>query len=318
MNYTPPFLLKNAHASTIYTGWFRKVKDVKYERERMSTKDGDFIDLDWSRVNTRDKNLIILSHGLEGNSSSSYIKGMTQFFNKKNINTLAWNCRSCSGEINKNKRYYHAGSSDDLNEVISFVSKKYINFSSIHLIGFSMGGNITLKYLGERTETLNDKIKSAVTFSTPVELSNSSQLLAKGFRKLYTRIFLKTLKSKALQKIELLHEIDFNYLNQVNNLTDFDDAFTAPLHGFKDSSDYYKKCSSRQFLKYIKIPTLIVNALDDPFLADDCYPRAESQSNDFLFLETPDYGGHVGFCEKLTKQSYWSERRAWSFISRYL
>ncbi len=271
------------------------------------------MDLDW--VSKDHKKLLILSHGLEGSSQSKYIQGMINYFSGRNFDALAWNCRGCSGEDNLKLQPYHSGMSSDLELVIQHAMKKY---DQIYLIGFSMGGNITLKYLGENSDATPKEIKGACAFSAPVDLKSASAQLSKGFSKVYGNRFLVTLKQKMLLKKELFikENIDINNLKKIKTIVDFDNYFTAPMHNFIDGDDYYHKSSSLNFLPQIKTPTLIVNALNDPFLGETCYPHPIASKNSFLTLETPKTGGHVAFCSRSKDGSYWSEQRAYSFLSQ--
>ncbi|MCX2738838.1 YheT family hydrolase [Pontibacter anaerobius] len=303
-----PFYLFNGHLQTIIPGLFRQVEGVQYERERLITPDDDFIDVDWSRVGS--DSLLVLSHGLEGDSGRPYITGMVKAFNANGIDALAWNYRSCSGEPNKLLRSYHLGASDDLDFVIqhALATGKY---KSVSLVGFSAGGNITLKYLGETPEQVPEQVKRATVFSTPVDLKGSAQKISK----IYTQRFLRTLGEKLEQKRQMYpDELDLSDYSLFWSFPEFDDRYTAPLHGFKDAEEYYARVSSRQFLHNIRIPTLLVNAKNDPFLSIECYPLQEAQANPYFFLEMPEEGGHVGFAEDFRKDRYYSEERALRFI----
>jgi len=311
--YKPPFFIKNGHIQTIYASYFRKTDEVVYNRERISTPDNDFLDLDWSTVGS--KKLVIISHGLEGDTNRSYIKGMVKAFNSSGWDGLAWNFRSCSGETNQTKGFYHSGSYEDLETVIKHVASNY-HYERIDLTGFSMGGNITLMYLGKRGNKVHPAVNKAAVFSVPCDLKNSSEQLAKLSCKLYMKRFLRKLKRKLEAKKrlfpDLLDQTDFHL---IKNFKQYDDCYTAPLHGFKDAEGYWEQCSSGKFLNKITIPTLIVNALNDPFLGENCYPREQASQSKFVFLEIPKTGGHVGFPLFNHKNQYWSEQRAVEFLS---
>lgn len=308
-----PKSLGNGHLDTILPYLFRPIKIQKYKRERIFTSDDDFLDLDW--VKNNNKKLVIISHGLESSSRAQYVQGIAGHFSDNGFDALAWNCRGCSGEVNKSLGYYHSGASYDLDTVIQHVLKNY-SYDEICLIGFSMGGNITLKYLGEKSEQISSKIVGACAFSTPVCLRTSSFKLKSGFNKVYTQAFLKSLKQKVKNKTQQLkeHGFDPDLVHKLKNLPEFDDYFTAPINGFKDASDYYDKCSAKFFLKDIRIPTLIVNAKNDPFLSPECFPYDEVKANYFLELDDPKHGGHVGFYTPSKTNVLWSERRALEFI----
>jgi len=315
LDYKAPWPLKNGHVNTLHTALLRKVEQLPYSRERITLKDGDFIDLDW--VTNGSKKLVVLSHGLEGDSRGTYIQGMMKKFLSEGYDGLAWNCRGCSGEVNLKPFYYNSGVSHDLDEVLSHVIESN-SYDEIFLIGFSMGGNISLKYLGEKGTSVPEKIKGAAIFSTPVDLRGCSFKLDEGFCKVYTQNFLKTLKQKVKLKEKQILEAGFKPrdIYKCNNLNDFDNIFTGPLHGYKDAEDYYTRASSKQFIGSIEVPTLLVNASDDPFLTESCYPH-EILNKNFTF-ERPEYGGHVGFGNLKSYQTIWSEDRAFRFISNII
>lgn len=303
-----PFYLFNGHLQTIVPSLFRQVKGVLYERERLHTPDDDFIDLDWSVVGS--DALLLLSHGLEGDTGRPYITGMVKAFNAIGVDALAWNYRSCSGEPNKLLRSYHLGASDDLHLVVQHAlhARRY---KRVYLMGFSAGGNITLKYLGENPDLVPAQVQAAVAFSTPVDLKSSAQKISR----IYTRRFLKTLGAKLEQKRQMFpDQVDLTEYNILWSFPEFDDRYTAPIHGFKNAEDYYARVSSRQFLANIQVPTLLVNAKNDPFLAPACYPLTEAEQNPNLYLEMPEEGGHVGFAEDFRNDRYYSEARAMRFL----
>lgn len=308
-----PSNLGNGHLETLIPYLFRPIKKQFYERERIDTPDGDFLDLDW--VNNGHKNLVIISHGLESSSHAKYVQGTADHLRQNGFDILAWNYRGCSGEMNRTIKYYHSGASYDLATVVEHVldSTKY---DAIYLVGFSLGGNLTLKFVGEEAKALNRKIKAACVFSTPCYLKTASHELATGFNKIYTHNFVNTLRQKVYDKEDLLkdHGFDTSVVKKLKDLPAFDDFFTAPLHGFKDADDYYEQCSSKYFLKDINIPTLIVNAANDPFLSKECYPYEEVEQNPYLALEVPEHGGHVGFYQRSRGNVMWSEARILRFL----
>nr|WP_114781375.1 alpha/beta fold hydrolase [Botryobacter ruber] len=307
-SFRSPFYLFNGHMQTIIPALFRQVEGVTYERERLFTPDDDFIDADWSRVGS-DK-LLILSHGLEGDTERPYIKGMVKAFNQRGVDALAWNYRSCSGEPNKLLRSYHLGATDDLDFVVKHALQAG-NYSTVYLVGFSAGGNISLKYLGEAPELVPQQVKRAAVFSVPIDLKSS----AKKISKIYTRRFLKSLEQKLAQKKKLYPEaLDLSDYNLMWSFLEFDNRFTAPIHGFASADDYYARSSSKQFLPKIKVPTLLVNALNDPFLAKECFPVSAAEQNPHFYFEAPAGGGHVGFAEDFRNDLYYSEARALKFL----
>ncbi len=310
--YTSPKLLFNKHLQTIYPSLFRKVKGVNYRRERIDTPDNDFLDLDWS-IAGADK-IGILSHGLEGDTGRSYMLGMAKALNRAGWDALAWNYRSCSGEPNRLLRSYHSGATDDLDVVVSHVIRQN-KYKKIALVGFSLGGNITLKYIGEHGKEINPLIKKGVAFSVPCDLASSAEVLAQPSNKIYMNRFLKMLCEKVQAKKERMPgQIDDAGFEEIKDFKTFDDRYTAPLNGFADAEDYWNKCSSRQFLPNIAIPTLLLNAQNDPFLSKECFPVKEAEENPCFYLEMPKSGGHVGFVQFNSGGEYWSEKRAVGFL----
>ncbi len=307
--YKAPRVLFTNHLETIYPALFRTVNGIQYQRERINTPDQDFLDLDWLAGNS--KKLVIISHGLEGNSSRAYVKGMAKIFFQHDYDVLAWNYRGCSEEMNRQLRFYHSGATDDLDIVVKHAALK--GYTEINLLGFSLGGNLTLKYVGEQSGLLPPQINRAAAFSVPLHLHSSSLKIASSAYGIYAKRFLKTLKHKVALKASLMPGIDTQDLNRIHNLFDFDDAYTALLHGFAGALDYYERCSSLYLLNNIKRPTLLVNALNDPFLSEECYPE-DFKSHPFLVTEYPKRGGHVGFAQFTKNGVYWSELRALQFI----
>ena len=294
----------------------RKLDGVLYSRERIVTPDNDFLDLDWSRVNGQ--RCIILAHGLEGSSQSPYIQGMVQFFNSLGWDAVCWNLRGCSGEPNNTSRLYHSGCSDDLDTVVKWISSQF-SYESLSLVGFSLGGNVILKYLGEMGKSLVSSVKGAVCFSVPCDLKCSAERLACPSNRLYMRTFLRSLKTKLEQKFSAFPDLlSFEGFEQVKNFFQFDDRFTAPLHGYANAEDYYSKCSSKAVIGKIAIPTLLVSAKDDPMLGEGCFPVEQAQENSLFFLETPEHGGHAGFCSGSSSGVFWSEQRTAEFLRQFV
>ena len=314
--YKPDFLFRNTHLNTIYKTLFYK-NEVDYQRKRIDTPDNDFLDLDFSTVNST--TLVIALHGLEGSSKSKYMLSACQYLNSQNIDCVAVNFRGCSGEDNTQLYSYNSGKTDDVDLILNYITSNY-SYKNIVLLGYSMGGNITLKYLGETQQT-HTALKGAVTISVPCDLEGSSNALATWNNTIYIQRFLRTLKKKSLTKIEKFPDNNLNKeaILHAKSFADFDNAVTAPVAGFKNAKDYWTQSSSRQFLPEIQLPTLIINALDDTFLSESCFPFKEATSNQQLFLETPTYGGHVGFNTAIYgKDPLWSENRIAQFIQHII
>ena len=309
LDYHRPRLLFNAHLETIFPAMLRHVNSVSYQRERIQTADDDFLDLDWLHQDS--KKLVIISHGLEGNSSRAYMKGMAFACSLNKFDVLTWNFRGCSEEMNRQLRFYHSGATEDLDRIIQHaIQKKY---TEINLVGFSLGGNLTLKYLGERKTS--PLVKKAVVFSVPIDLHASCLRISKPANWVYANRFLKSLKGKVIQKSLMMPGLDTRDIEKIHSLIEFDDRYTAPLHGFHHALDYYEKCSSIHFLDSITIPTLLISAKNDPFLSEECYPANQLKNHGFMKFESPRYGGHVGFAQFNRNGLYWSEERALSFLT---
>ena len=310
--YRAPFLFSNGHLQTLYPTLARRVVGVSYQRERIETPDNDFLDLDWSRSGS--SRLVVLSHGLEGNTHRPYMLGMARELNRQGWDVLAWNYRACSGEINRRLRTYHNGCIDDLDCVVRHALAGS-GYTQAALIGFSLGGNLSLLYLGKTAGALDARIRAAVAFSVPCDLRAGALELAKARNYLYMKQFLVSLHKKVRMKMQQMPDrIDDRGYARIRDFRGFDDRYTAPINGFRDAEDYWFQCSSGRFLGAITVPTLIVNALDDPFLAPDCYPVAQAEKSSAVHLEMPASGGHVGFVQFHDDGSYWSEQRAVEFL----
>ncbi|GAA3612321.1 alpha/beta fold hydrolase [Flavivirga amylovorans] len=309
--YKPAFLFKNGFVSTVYSGLVRRIKDLEQERERIILFDGDFIDLDWSFSKAKTKKLVILLHGLEGNGQRPYMTGPAKLFNNNDVDAVCVNLRGCSGEDNLKYRSYHSGATEDLEAIIThIISEK--DYSEIYLSGISLGANMILKYLGER-DIVPNEIKAAMTASVPCYLYGSAKALHTFKNKLYHDRFLKYLVNRLKTKQQnFKDDLSIEDIASIKTLFDFDTIYTSKAHGFKDALDYYEKCSCLQFLPNIKVPTLVINALNDSFLSPECYPVKEAKNNPNLHLEMPQHGGHVGFVDK--KNVYYNEKRALEFV----
>jgi hypothetical protein len=313
--YNPILPFKNAHFSTIYSAKFRPSPHLVQKRERIQLNDGDFLDIDWSFPEKESHRIAILLHGLEGNAQRTYIKSQAKVLISNGWNVAAINFRGCSGEANLTYQSYNAGKTDDLEAVINSILLKD-KYSEITLIGFSLGGNLLLKYLGERKSFPNE-IKKAVSISTPLSLKGSLESLSEFSNWVYRSSFLINLRKKYKAKMKDFPEkMTVSDYKKITSLLAFDNVYTAPAHGFKDAYDYYEKNSSLQFLPNIQIPVYILNAENDSFLSADCYPTKLASKMKNIHLEIPKYGGHVGFHQ--TNKIYYSEARTLEFINNSL
>jgi len=311
-DYKAPAWIGGKHAQTILPALFRKVAGVDYLRERITTDDDDFLDLDWSRLGSN--TLAILSHGLEGSSRALYILGMVKELNARGWDTLSWNFRGCSGEPNHSVRLYHGGCINDLKSVVDHACKTKA-YKRICLLGFSLGGNITLKYVGDLKADLPSALDQVCVFSVPCDLYACARNLSHGVNRFYLNRFLVTLKEKMSAKAKL-HPGLFSSVQfkKIQDFIDFDNRVTAPLCGFKDAVHYYIECSSKHSIPKIEHPTLIVNAMNDPFLHPACFPHEDCQKSPYVTLESPFDGGHQGFIKDRLIGTYWSEERALKFF----
>lgn len=313
--YRPPFPFTSGHMQTAFPTLFRRSPETKPTRVRLETEDGDFIDIDRHQSNSgKSVQAAIISHGLEGHSRKKYPLGMAKIMTDHGWDAICLNFRGCSGEPNRLPRLYHSGVTDDLHRIIRYAVDKA--YEKIALIGFSMGGNQTLKYLGENPGLVPRQVCGAVVFSVPCRLDDAAVVIGKSSNRPYMNYFMKGLKEKIREKAERFPDlIDTHGLDEMKTFEPFDDKYTAPLHGFRDAADYYRQCSSAQFLEAVNVPTLIVQSQDDPFLSTSCYPFEAAQQNENLFLEMPEFGGHVGFMGGWLEKYYWSERRALDFLA---
>ncbi len=309
-DYKPNVFLRNGHINTFYAYLTRTKPNPQFQRERMFTSDGDFVDLDM--LSQGSKKLVVLCHGLEGSSNSQYMRGTSDLLFKNGWDVIAINHRGCSGEPNLRVITYHSGFTRDLNEVI----EKYGNdYKEISIVGFSLGGNIVLKYAGDMSGDLHEKIQHCVAVSVPCHLAEGAQEIISRKNAIYHNNFLKSLIKKARAKHKLFPDIvNIKSIEKCKTLIEFDNEFTAPIHGFVDAWDYYQKSSSIFKIKNIRRKSMIINALDDPFLPEECYPYEEAKNNPLVHLLTPKYGGHIGFTLS-GNEYFWEELKILDFLS---
>lgn len=293
-------LRTNPHFQTIFPILLAKIsscKDYGFKRITIDTRDGDFMDLDYFLVDSRSTKIAVLIHGLEGSSKDAYMINTAKTLASKSINSVLVNLRSCSGRLNKHLATYHSGKTEDLKDILDSIDN---HFNEIYLVGFSIGGNIVLKYLGEDFRQVDPRIKKAIAICPPVNLKSSAEALSRPNTKIYMNNFLSNLRRKIRRKQKMFPGLinDNNYF-QLKNFFDYDNRYTAPLNGFVDAHDYWQQASSDQYLENIKVKTVILSALDDPFLGPECFP--EIQNSHIQCVYTP-HGGHLGFMAFDNKQ----------------
>lgn len=311
--YVSPPWLPGGHLQTIFPALFRCVGHVTTGRERLELPDGDFLDLEWARQGS--PRLAILSHGLEADTRAEYIQGMAAALLRHGWDVLAWNFRGCGSEGNRLLRMYHSGATGDLDAVVQHALAGNPE-QRLDLIGFSLGGNLTLKYLGERPAELSSRLHRAVAFSVPCDLACSSRQLARRSTRIYMERFLRKMRAKVRAKEQLFPgQLDLSGLDEIRTFAEFDGRFTAPIHGFSSAEDYWTRNSCRAFLPHISLPTLLVNARNDPFLGPDCFPFDEAAESCHFHFEAPATGGHVGFPGSSRDLESWPERRAIEFLT---
>jgi len=315
-SYRPTLLFRNGHLNTVYRSLFGKNGQL-FKRERLELPDHDFIDLDISSVNS--KKVVIAIHGLEGSSKSTYIQSLTGVLNNNAYDVVAMNLRSCSGELNRLISSYHSGKTEDLDSVIKYLNQ-YYQYDEINLVGYSLGGNLVLKYMGEYGAHTSSSIKSAIGVSVPCDLKASAIKMNTFLNKPYLTMFMQSLRKKALQKLKE-HPDSFltkEAILSTKTFKDFDDIYTAPAHGFKNAEDYWARSSANRYISQIKLPTLLITAKDDPFFNKDCYPFKEASENSYFFMEATPHGGHVGFNSTFkVNLNDWHENRIVGFLTKH-
>jgi predicted alpha/beta-fold hydrolase len=291
---------------------------VMYRRERLGTPDGDFLDLDWLSPQPKPPNapLMLVLHGLEGSSQAKYVLGVLSEAAARGWDGVAVNFRSCSGELNRLSRFYHSGETGDLDWVVATVVARWPDRPLV-LVGYSLGGNVLLKWLGERGEKVPEQVQAAAAVSVPYDLGEAAYRVDHGFGRVYGQVFLRTLKAKALAKaVRFPGLVDARLVRGLTSFAEFDEHVTAPIHGFAGAQDYWTRSSCLPWLEQIRRPTLLISASDDPFLPSDYLPRKAVARSSWLEADFPERGGHVGFVQGPWpwRASYWVDRRAVTYL----
>jgi uncharacterized protein len=292
MDYTAPAWLPGGNLQSIHAGRFVPLPEVQYRRERWDTPDGDFIDLDWT-VAQPGQPLVALFHGLEGNARSHYALSLMAALVKHGWNGVVVHFRGCSGEPNRLLRAYHSGDHAEIDWILRRL--RALHPEPLFTAGVSLGGNALLKWLGEQGGGAREVVTAAAAVSAPMDLAAGGHALGKGFNMVYTRMFMATLREKSLHKLrQFPGAFNEQALRNSRTLYEFDNVVTAPLHGFRDTDDYWARASSKPGLINIAVPTLVLNAKNDPFVPADSLPSA-AQVSSSVTLEQPGDGGHCGF-----------------------
>lgn len=318
----PPAWLRGAHAQTIAGRLLRRKRGVSFRRERIATPDGDFLDLEWASVDgtplPSDAPLVLKLHGLEGSAHSGYSAELARALAGRGVRSVGLNFRSCGAEMNRTARFYHSGETGDLGTVLEHLGRTQPAIK-LGVLGFSLGGNVLLKYLGEQGDRAT--IQAAVAVSVPYDLAACAAAMSRGTEQIYARFFLRSLRGKTRAKRELLEgRCNVAAALAARTFREFDEALTAPLHGFADGEAYYRESSAGPYLARIRVPALLIHALDDPIAPAGSIPRDLIAANPVLSTAFTDRGGHVGFITGLVpwRVRFWAEETAAEFLELHL
>ena len=320
--FKPAAGLKNAHLQTLFPALFRWQLQPEITIETFEFDDGDFVECYWHHKPSVESGtpIVTLFHGLQGSFHSPYIQGMMHALRQAGLSCVLMHFRGCSGKENRLPRSYHSGDTGDAMKWIEYLKKQYPN-TPLFTVGYSLGGNMLLKLLGEQGSA--SLLSAAVSVSAPMQLDISAKRMERGFSRLYQYYLLRDLKASLRQKykdhdMQSLIELNPKEIGNIKNFHTFDEAYTAPIHGFDSADDYYQKSSARQFLKTIEIPTLIIQALDDPFMTDEILPE-KAELSPSITIEVYPHGGHVGFVGgSFLQPTYWLEERIVSYFKGHL
>jgi predicted alpha/beta-fold hydrolase len=294
-SYRAPLWLPGAHLQTIAAARLLPLPRIAYRRERWDTADGDFVDVDFAVPEPADAKapVLVLFHGLEGCSQSHYARAVMRAAAERGWRGIVPHFRGCSGEPNRLPRAYHSGDSEEGDWILRRVRARYPD-APLYAAGVSLGGNMLAKWLGERGSDAAF-VTAAASVGSPLDLAAGGEALGRGFNLVYTKMFLATLKRKSLEKIARFPGVaSAEAVRASRNLFEFDNAYTAPVHGFRDTDDYWSRASGKPHLAGVEVPHLVLNARNDPFVPAASLPRPGDVSR-FVHLEQPQHGGHVGF-----------------------
>ncbi|RZM73942.1 hydrolase [Pseudoalteromonas rubra] len=294
LSFQPAWWMRNRHLQTILPRMFRPTLKADVRYEHLETPDDDFLELAWANQGDQQAPLVVVLHGLEGNINSFYAKGLLRALTATGLDAVLMHFRNCSRQVNRQPRAYHSGETGDLAFLLDTLKQRFVD-RPLYAVGFSLGGNVLAKYLGEQGN--NSLLDGAAVISAPYHLSSSCQVIRKSCFKLYQKYLLDRMKrsfARKFDQIEHALQIGRDEIQQIRDLWQFDERITAPLHGFKGAEDYYAKASAQPYLKQIATPTLLIHAADDPMLSSRAVPTAD-QISDQVTLAVSQRGGHVGF-----------------------
>ncbi|MBC2606819.1 YheT family hydrolase [Pelagicoccus albus] len=316
--YHCPLGLRGEHLETIIPNVTRRRFRLSYRRERIELADGDFVDIDFSKPSCNDNidTCVLAMHGLEGSSGAPYVKSLSRCVNRLGWDFAALNFRGCSGEMNRKARFYHSGDTGDVDEVARYLLMRY---DRLALVGFSLGGNVVLKYMGENSDCLPKGVRAAVSISAPIDLEGSALRIGRPSNRFYMKRFIRLLSEKIERKAKLFPEdLDAEGCRELDDFEAFDGRYTAPLNGFASAEDYWKRSSALNWLQDITRPSLLLNARNDPFLTEACFPEVLASQSDMFYATFPERGGHLGFPGARKGGMAWHERVCLAFLQEKL
>lgn len=313
--FRPAWWCRGPHAQTLWARLVRQSPKISFWRERLELPDGDFIDLDWSEAGSGP--IVVVLHGLEGSSDSPYARGIMRAIERRGWRGVVMHFRGCGGEPNRLARSYHSGETGDLAFCINALRRREPH-TPLAAVGFSLGGNVLLKWLGKAGGAA--PLRAAVAVSVPYVLGGAAERLNHGFSRLYQWQLLRSLRNSVAEKrTRIKLPLRIQDLSSLRSFRDFDEYVTAPLHGFDSADHYYTVSSSRQYLRGITTPTLLLHARDDPFMTENAVP-GQKELSDSVALELSTHGGHVGFVAGTWpwRARYWLEERIPAYLGQHL
>lgn len=320
-DFRPALFTANRHVQTLLPTLLRLNNSVRYTHQEIILPDGDFLDLAWNRIpaKTETSPIVVIFHGLEGSIDSPYVKGLMRQLDKCGWYVVLMHFRNCSGRLNHAARTYHSGETSDAGFLFQWLQDNFPQ-APLLAVGYSLGGNMLLKLLGEMQSKA--PLHAAVAISVPLLLNICADQMRTGFSQVYQYQLLRKMKQKVLAKCrqydyQKLIDLSRSDIRSIKDFWEFDDAFTAPINGFDNAQDYYARSSSRQYLARIQIPTLIIQSMDDPFMSPAVIPQ-ENELSSSVCLELSKNGGHVGFVSGyLWKPEFWLEKRIVEYFTSH-